>query len=282
MAHLDQQHSWYLIFTALVLTCAVGLLLACTVQPVAQASSASPLSASATASQASATSEAAVAPYVATFVAIKEFEKAEPETMEAKPAWRTAAAMEASAIAALPSLRPRTPGAPLSPPSPTWDVSITDDSCGTPNKREVYHSRSCRVMVLDGKLCSIAPSVRYATGGDEFYFHDFEPCESSNEFAYPLPANLVPAGTDNLRIVSVIGSRVNLAPYILIHQDGDVIRPTVDARAYNPNIIASFDMATHQFIVQGTPVAVTPIVVTPIVVYQYRELVSPPAGTPYQ
>lgn len=237
---------------------------------------------SAAASNTSISSPAAtnVPAYVATYKALLR-DKVDYDD----PAWSTAGAMEGAALNAIATLPPRTPGAPISPPSPTWDVRITDDSCPPTGKRSSFFALSCRVFVWHEQHCSISAATHDEQDGTTgFYFRTWEPCVvgSNQKRWYRLPNNWIPSGTDNLRIVSIIGSRVNLAPYVFIHQGDEMINPTVDARADNPNIIASFDMATHQFIVQGTPVAVTPIVVTPIVVDQYRELVSPVVATPQQ
>ncbi len=238
---------------------------------------------SAAASNTSISSPAAtnVPAYVATYKALLR-DKVDYDD----PAWSTVESLQATimALTATPVLR--TPGAPVDPPTPTWDVSYTADSCSQASPYEYYYEMSCRTFMLNGKLCNATYSTRLDRDNVEHgYLFVIEPCDINDPNVtlrgYEVPANLLASNHDGIRIASLVGTRFNLVSAVILNAGASnwslaTISPT------NPNIIASFDMATHQFIVQGTPVAVTPIVVTPIVVDQYRELVSPVVATPQQ
>jgi len=201
------------------------------------------------------------------------------------PAWSTAGAMEGAVLNATATLPPRTPGAPVSPPSPTWDVLSTDDSCSQASSHEYYYEMSCRTLMLNGKLCNATYSTHLDRDNVEHgYLFVIEPCDINDPNAtlrvYEVPANLVASNHDGLRIASLTGTQLNLVPRIILDR-GTSDWSFATTSPTNPNIIASFDMAARQFTVQGTPVAGTPVVVTPVVDH-YRELVSPVVGTPQQ
>jgi len=243
---------------------------------VAQASSSAP------ASNTSISSPAAtnVPAYVATYKALLR-DKVDYDD----PAWATAIAMEGAILNATVTLPPLDLGKPVNPPSPTWDVSMTRDTCSQANSHQYYGDVSCRTFMLNGKLCNATYSVNLDKDNVEHgYLFVVEPCDINDPTAalrgYELPANLVASNHDGIRIASLTGTQLNLVPRIILDR-GTSDWSFATTSPTNPNIIASFDMAARQFTVQGTPVAGTPVVVTPVVDH-YRELVSPVVGTPQQ
>jgi hypothetical protein len=160
-----------------------------------------------------------------------------------REAWNTAVAQRASEDATSVALSPIPPYTPFpfrtespEPPTPTWTVGFVP--CPQPHNTNSPQYFSCWNGVLNGQLIWIQAGNNQNEGAPQgsvlhIGYYDLSQEHLLSEDLYP-----VPGSGGSVRIVSVDGTRVTLAPW----------DPATPGPPPTPTTIFVFDLATRQWV----------------------------------